>query len=104
MVKILLKAKRKHPRDLPFYSNISYHKYFIKDFEKLSEKIQDKLIDYSFPLFLKGNCEILRQHALKGKYLGTFSIDITGDVRAIFILINKDYRFLRIGTHSQLYG
>lgn len=46
----------------------------------------------------------LRNHALKGRYLGYRSIDITGDVRALYtakgdaIII-----FGFIGTHSQLY-
>jgi len=46
----------------------------------------------------------LRNHALKGKYLGYRSIDITGDVRALY-KIHGDLVIIFgfIGTHSQLY-
>ena len=46
----------------------------------------------------------LRNHALKGKYLGYRSIDVTGDVRLLYKQQNGDiYIFAFIGTHSQLY-
>ncbi len=46
----------------------------------------------------------LRNHALKGKYLGYRSIDVTGDVRALYTTQgNTVIIFGFIGTHSQLY-
>ncbi len=46
----------------------------------------------------------LRNHALKGKYLGYRSIDITGDVRALYTIKGDTVIiFGFIGTHSQLY-
>lgn len=46
----------------------------------------------------------LRNHALKGKYLGCRSIDITGDVRALYTTQGDTIIiFGFIGTHSQLY-
>lgn len=46
----------------------------------------------------------LRNHALKGKYLGYRSIDISGDVRALYkVRGNTLIVFGFIGTHSQLY-
>jgi len=46
----------------------------------------------------------LRNHALKGKYLGYRSIDITGDIRALYIIQGDTaIIFGFIGTHSQLY-
>ena len=47
----------------------------------------------------------LRNHTLKGKYLGYRSIDITGDVRALYT-VKGDLVivFGFIGSHSQLYG
>lgn len=46
----------------------------------------------------------LRNHALKGKYLGYRSIDITGDIRALYT-VKGDVVIIFgfIGTHSQLY-
>lgn len=46
----------------------------------------------------------LRNHALKGKYLGYRSIDITGDIRALYSIQGDTVIiFGFIGTHSQLY-
>jgi addiction module RelE/StbE family toxin len=46
----------------------------------------------------------LRNHALKGKYLGYRSIDITGDIRALYTVQGDTIIiFGFIGTHSQLY-
>lgn len=46
----------------------------------------------------------LRNHALKGKYLGFRSIDITGDVRTLYTTRGDTIIiFGFIGTHSQLY-
>lgn len=46
----------------------------------------------------------LRNHGLKGKYLGYRSIDITGDVRALYTTQGDTIIiFGFIGTHSQLY-
>ena len=46
----------------------------------------------------------LRNHALKGKYLGFRFIDITGDVRALYTTQGDTIIiFGFIGTHSQLY-
>lgn len=46
----------------------------------------------------------LRNHALKGKYFGFRSIDVTGDVRALYTTHGDTViLFGFIGTHSQLY-
>lgn len=46
----------------------------------------------------------LRNHALKGKYLGYRSIDVTGDIRALYTVQgNTIIIFGFIGSHSQLY-
>lgn len=46
----------------------------------------------------------LRNHALKGRYLGYRSIDVTGDIRALYTVRGDTVTiFGFIGTHSQLY-
>jgi addiction module RelE/StbE family toxin len=46
----------------------------------------------------------LRNHSLKGKYLGYRSIDVTGDIRVLYTTHgNTIIIFGFIGTHSQLY-
>lgn len=46
----------------------------------------------------------LHNHPLRGKYLDYRSINITGDLRAIFKYINNDdCVFVALGTHHDLY-
>jgi addiction module RelE/StbE family toxin len=46
----------------------------------------------------------LRNHALRGKYLGFRSIDINVDLRALYKKIDGLYvLFAFLGTHSDLY-
>ena len=77
---------------------------FDKQFAKLNPKIRlhfkDRLV-----LFQKNPFDReLRNHALKGKYLGYRSIDITGDIRALYTVKGDTIIiFGFIGTHSQLY-
>lgn len=48
---------------------------------------------------------ILNNHTLHGKYTGCRSINITGDLRAIYKLINSNTAyFITIDTHSNLYS
>ncbi|MCA9365597.1 type II toxin-antitoxin system mRNA interferase toxin, RelE/StbE family [Candidatus Kaiserbacteria bacterium] len=46
----------------------------------------------------------LRNHSLSGKWKGHFSINVTGDTRAIYFVIEDDVvRFVAIGSCSELY-
>jgi len=67
---------------------------------KLKKQVIDRL-----ELFMEDPAsQVLRKHPLNSPYKGSFSIDITGDYRAIFHLVEKDTAlFTHIGTHSQLY-
>lgn len=48
---------------------------------------------------------LLRNHPLAGEFSDCRSINITGDLRAIYEEIDfETIRFLRIGTHHELYG
>ncbi len=80
-------------------------KQFEKDFSKLPKRTKTKVI-VVLSLFVENpENQSLRTHPLKGKWLGHFSIDVTGDTRAIYFIIEKDLvRFIAIGSHSQLYG
>lgn len=79
-------------------------KSFDKQYAKLNIKI--KTAFKARVEIFKGNPfdAKLRNHALKGKYLGYRSIDITGDIRALY-KIQGDIVIIFgfIGTHSQLY-
>ena len=81
-----------------------YHKNFRKQFDKLSIKIQDKF-EEKLDLFLQNMFHpLLNNHSLTGKYEGCRSINITGNIRAIFYLkTESDIVFINIGSHPELY-
>lgn len=83
---------------------ISYSKNFIKQAKKLSPELCKKLLE-RIELFSENPLHpTLRNHQLKGKYKAYRSIDITGDVRALYIQKEREAIFDTVGTHSQLYG
>lgn len=45
----------------------------------------------------------LRNHTLTGEYAGTRSVDVTGDVRALYREVSERIIFVELGTHEQLY-
>jgi len=81
-----------------------YHKNFRKQFDKLSIKIQDKF-EEKLDLFLQNMFHLLlNNHSLSGEYEGCRSINITGEIRAIFyVKSDSNIVFINIGSHSELY-
>jgi addiction module RelE/StbE family toxin len=83
---------------------IAYSKAFIKQAKKLDPELRQKL-QGKIVLFSENPLHpTLRNHALKGKYKDYRSIDITGDVRALYLEKEHEAVFDVVGTHSQLYG
>ena len=83
-------------------------KHFTKAFDKLPKKIQEQFGD-RLRLFLQNPSHSqLHIHPLKGELKGVYSINISGDYRAWFIVDScendKLIQFVKIGTHSELYG
>ena len=84
--------------------NIYLHKKFLKDYNKLTQSQKEKFKERR-NLFLKDEFDpVLNNHALKGKWLGYRSINVTGDIRAIFKRESESVLFVAIDTHSNLYG
>jgi addiction module RelE/StbE family toxin len=83
---------------------VIFHKSFIKMAQKLSPKVKQKMSE-RIELFASDPLNSqLRTHALYTHYKGSYSIDITGDYRAIYQLVDDETAlFTHIGTHSQLY-
>jgi addiction module RelE/StbE family toxin len=85
--------------------NIQYLPTFKKQYKKLPRKLQDQF-DERLVLFLADQTlPVLRVHPLKGKFAGYWSMNVSGDVRALYIQRGDTLIiFALIGTHSQLYG
>ncbi|MCK6462584.1 MAG: type II toxin-antitoxin system mRNA interferase toxin, RelE/StbE family [Candidatus Pacebacteria bacterium] len=83
---------------------IELHRNFLKVYIKQPKKIQDKFKEKR-NLFLQDQFHpLLNNHILSGKYCGCRSINITGDIRAIFyVKTDGSVVFVNIGSHSELY-
>lgn len=83
---------------------ISYSKAFLTQAKKLSPELRQKL-QVIVRVFAKNPLHpALRNHPLRGKYKEYRSIDVTGDVRALYLQREDEAIFDAVGTHSQLYG
>jgi len=83
---------------------IAYSKSFIKQAQKLNPKLRAELLR-RINLFQHNPLDPkLRNHPLKGKYKIYRSINISGDVRALYVQQGNEVIFETVGTHSQLYG
>lgn len=84
---------------------IDYTKKFLKQYYKQPVKVQQQF-QYRINIFKDNPLDPnLRNHPLKGKYSKYKSINITGDIRALYTE-NSDgtiVLFAFIGSHSQLY-
>ncbi len=82
---------------------VLFHKNFKKQYKKL--RALQKKIDERLVLFIRDPFDaILNNHALGGQYEGCRSINITGDYRGLYRLIDNDIAyFTAIDTHSNLY-
>jgi addiction module RelE/StbE family toxin len=84
---------------------IRYSKRFKKQYSKLLPKLQEKTKQIIQLWSSNPNDELLRLHRLGGKLSKFYSIDITGDIRALYEVVDEEvYLYQMIGTHSQLYG
>ncbi len=84
---------------------IRYLPKFKKQYKKLPKKIQHQF-DEKIALFAAGpTAPVLKVHPLKGNFKGYWSMNVNGDVRALYIMDGDSIViFGLIGTHSQLYG
>ena len=86
---------------------ILFDKKFDKRFIKQAKKVQEKFFVRLKIFGVNQFNSVLNNDKLTGKYEGCWSINVTGNHRAIYkILIEKDreiYVFIAIGTHPELY-
>lgn len=84
---------------------INYSKNFVKQYGKQRPVIKEKFVEKQKVYVTDKFNPILNNHGLGGKWLGYRSINVTGDIRAIFEEVNENYvEFVAIGTHSELYN
>ena len=82
---------------------LSSNKSFKKDYQRLSPKTIKKF-KQRILLFRQDEFnEILNNHSLSGKYQGYRSINVTGDLRAIYKKEGQTVIFVAIDSHSNLY-
>ena len=80
------------------------HRDFEKRIKKLSRQIQEAYKTRR-DIFLEDQFRpLLNNHSVGSVFPGCRSINITGDYRVIFKQRDDIAHFLKIGTHSELYG
>jgi len=83
---------------------LDYHKNFQKQYKKLApkdkQKVRERLLLFEEDLFHLS----LNNHTLHGRYKHFRSINISGDLRALYLEKNGVFIFVAIDTHSNLYS
>ena len=84
---------------------IQYTPKFKKQYKKLPSTLQSRFDERLRLFIIDPTNQILRVHPLKGSYRGYWSLNISGDLRAIYLKKGDELViFALIGTRSQLYG
>lgn len=82
-----------------------FHSAFEKKFRKLKPSVRSRFLERLKLMAHNPFHPQLNNHALKGKFQGYRSVNVTGDIRAIYKPIGRDgVEFDTIGTHSELYS
>lgn len=83
---------------------IRFHRDFEKQYQKLHPGEKNKFKERR-NIFLENPYHpLLHNHPLKGKYQGYRSINITGDLRVVYKMLDSETAlFVLIDTHSNLY-
>lgn len=83
---------------------IVFHKNFEKKYKKLPEKIKKKVKERNILFEANPFNPILNNHPLHGIYAGHRSVEVTGNIRMVYTLLEANVAlFTEIGTHPQLY-
>ncbi len=82
---------------------VHFHRQFKKQFPKFSLKIQKRFHERLALLLKEKHNHLLHVHNLSGSRRSYKSMNVTGDVRAVFQIKDNTVTFYEIGTHSELY-
>lgn len=84
---------------------IKYEKQFKKQYKKLPKEYQKQFYEKLELFLVDPTAPQLRVHPLKGTFAGYWSMNINGDIRALYTMRGEELIiFALIGSHSQLYG
>ena len=84
---------------------VRFSKRFVKQLAKLPPSVQRAAYVRIELVLSNPDDPILRRHRQAGRLAHLWSIDITGDVRALYEVVDGEaVVYQMIGTHSQLYG
>lgn len=83
---------------------IILHRNFEKSYVRQGKNIQRAFRERADLLFADANHPLLNCHPLHGTYEGYWSMNVTGDVRAVFKVEGYFAVFVAIGTHDHLYN
>ena len=85
--------------------NVKYSRRFLKQYYKFSPKIQERFRQRLGLWQIEPTNPILGIHPLSGQFAGYYSLNVTGDIRALYHKSGEGYvLFGFIASHSQLYG
>jgi addiction module RelE/StbE family toxin len=84
---------------MQYLSSKKFDKQFVKLSKKTKEQFYEKMILFQINSFNL----LLNNHAVHYPFEGCRSINITGDLRALYEVIGDTALFIRIGSHSELY-
>lgn len=81
------------------------HKHFEKRIKKLPHSVLETYKERRDLFLVDPFDPILNNHSVDKRFPGCRSINITGDYRVIYNEVGSNLaRFLKIGTHAELYG
>lgn len=84
---------------------VAFHRTFRKQFKKLPLKFQEAFESRLETFIESPFVSELNNHPLSGEWKTHRSINVTGDIRAIYFPEGRDSAFfVAIGTHHELYG
>lgn len=85
--------------------NIRFHTRFDRRYRKLRPAEKQKFKERKDIFLQNPFAPVLHNHSLKGDYKGYRSINITGDLRAVYRMLDSETAyFITIDTHSNLYS
>ena len=83
---------------------VLFHKDFEKEYQRASPKIRAQFERRLILFVNEPSLPLLNNHRLRGEFKSLYSINVTGDIRAVYEVVNSEaVLFVLLDTHSNLY-